>query len=235
MRIVPGPIAIWQQRQKAAADKQRADALSASSGSSPGMGSGNAGLDNPFTNLGVSTGPRPRASAGAQRVIFLTDGVTVQRATPSDVPDVLWLIRRTAGSAIRTKRRDLLMTLGERGYLIGRKDGEISSLAGWSSENLVATVDLIIITPPEAAYHTGAAIMQEIEDTANSLICEVILAFPPTDPSEEMRLLFEARGYVLIDADVLPKAWRSAVEENQPHDTLIYMKILRDIRQVGPA
>jgi len=127
------------------------------------------------------------------------------------------------------------MTLGERGYLIGRKDGELSSLAGWSSENLVATVDLIIINPPEAAFHSGAAILQEIEDTANSLICEVVLAFPPTDCSEEMRRLFEARGFVIIEANVLPKAWQAAVEENQPHDTLIFMKILRDIRQVGAA
>jgi hypothetical protein len=50
-----------------------------------------------------------------------------------------------------------------------------------------------------------------------------------------MRQLFAARGYVEIQKSVLPKTWQTAVEDNQPYDTLIWMKILRDIRQVGAA
>jgi N-acetylglutamate synthase-like GNAT family acetyltransferase len=125
------------------------------------------------------------------------------------------------------------MSLGERGYLIGRRDGQISALAGWSSENLVATVDLIIITPPEDAFHTGAALMREIENTANSLVCEVILAFPPTNPPEQMQVLFDKLGYTEVQAETLPNAWQISVQENRPHDTLVLMKILRDTRPVG--
>ena len=101
-----------------------------------------------------------------------------RRPQPSDVPAILWLIAahfdwRSQDQA----REELLMSLGERGYLIGQKEDTISALAGWSSENLVATIDLIIVNPPEAAFQTGAAVLQEIENTANALICEVILAF----------------------------------------------------------
>jgi dephospho-CoA kinase len=233
LRIVPGPIAVWQQKQVTAAEKAYSNSILRSR-SHPEDG----GIEGaPVVDLGSGSGltsGKPLVEADqSENVFFQTEDVTIQRATPSDVPDILWLIRRTAGSAVRTKRRELLMTLGERGYLIGRKEGEISTLAGWSSENLVATVDLIIINPPEAAFHTGAAILQEIEDTANSLVCEVILAFPPTGPSLEMRQLFAARGYIEIQKGVLPKTWQTAVEENQPYDTLIWMKILRDIRQLG--
>ena len=230
LRIIPGPIAIWQQKQAATGNRIRVDAIARLGGQDPEAerdGNGVAKSD---------LGTKPSADTTlAQKATFLSNGVTVQRATPSDVPDLLWLIRRTSGSAVRTKRRELLMSLGERGYLIGRKDGEISALAGWRSENLVATVDLIIINPPEAAHNTGAAILQEIEDTANELICEVILAFPPTNLAADISWLFAELGYVDVQLDSLPKAWQSAVEEFQPYDTLILMKILRDTRAVGPV
>jgi N-acetylglutamate synthase-like GNAT family acetyltransferase len=126
------------------------------------------------------------------------NGVTVRRARPSDVPAILWLIRRTSTGAVRTKREELLLSLGERGYLIGENKDEIRALAGWSSENLVATIDLIIVNPPEEAFLTGAAVLQEIENTANSLICEVILAFPPADVARQVRQLFMSRGFVKV-------------------------------------
>ncbi len=230
LRIVPGPIAIWQQKQAAVGNRSRVDAITRLGKQDPETKSG----ADVFARPDLGTKP-PVDTTSTPKAIFLSNGVTVQRATPSDVPDILWLIRRTSGSAVRTKRRELLMSLGERGYLIGRKDGEISALAGWSSENLVATVDLIIINPPEAAFYTGAAIFQEIEDTANALICEVILAFPPTNPPAEIQRLFTELGYIDVQPSSLPKVWLAAVEESQPHDTLILMKILRDIRAVGPV
>jgi dephospho-CoA kinase len=230
LRLVPGPIAIWQQKQAAAGNRIQVDAIMRLGGQeSEADPDGDGGAKSDFGN-------RPSASTTlSQTETFLLNGVTIHRATPSDVPDLLWLIRRTSGSAVRTKRRELLMSLGERGYLIGRKDGEISALAGWRSENLVATVDLIIINPPESANSTGAAILQEIEATANELICEVILAFPPTNIPAEISWLFAELGYVNVQLDSLPNAWQSAVDEFQPYDTLILMKILRDTRAVGPV
>ncbi|MGB3713094.1 MAG: dephospho-CoA kinase [Candidatus Promineifilaceae bacterium] len=230
LRIVPGPVAIWQQKHAAAGNSTRVDA-SAYLGKHDTESKSSADV---LARPDLGTKPAIDTTL-TQKATFLLNGVTVHRATPSDVPDILWLIRRTSGSAVRTKRRELLMSLGERGYLIGRKDGEISALAGWSSENLVGTIDLIIINPPEAACHTGAAILQEIEDTANALICEVILAFPPTDPPAEIHRLFTERGYIDVQPGSLPRAWLAAVEESQPPDTLILMKILRDTRAVGPV
>ena len=240
LRNVPGPIAVWQSKQLSSVAKNKNVSILSQKPQNPSEESG----INTLVQANADQGTQSRrsmelednpfvAAAGPPNVVFQTEGVTIHRATPSDVPDILWLIRRTAGSAVRTKRRELLMSLGERGYLIGRRDGQISALAGWSSENLVATVDLIIITPPEDAFHTGAALMREIENTANSLVCEVILAFPPTNPPEQMQILFDKLGYTEVQAETLPNAWQISVQENRPHDTLVLMKILRDTRPVG--
>lgn len=162
------------------------------------------------------------------------EDLLVRRARPSDVPAILLLMRRAAKGASTVKRSELLMALGDRGYLIGQQGTEISAIAGWSSENQIARIDQIFVYPPEAAPLTGAAVLQEIEDTAIQLICEVILAFPPHDISEDVRQLLLSRGFSRVDAEVLPRAWRLAVIESQPDGTFVMMKRLRDTR-IMPA
>ncbi|MCI0399359.1 MAG: hypothetical protein L0322_31095, partial [Chloroflexi bacterium] len=153
----------------------------------------------------------------------------------SDVPSILLLIQRATNGAVKLKRAELLMSLGDRGYLIGQRGTEISVIAGWSSENLVARIDQFYVYPPDALEVTGTAALQEIEDTANELICECILAFPPHDVPADVRQLFERRGYVEVDREVLPAVWKTAAEESQPPGTFVLLKKLRDTRITSPV
>ena len=160
------------------------------------------------------------------------DDATVRRARPSDVPSILLLIQRATAGQVKMKRAELLMELGERGYLIGQVGAEISAVAGWSTEDQVARIDRIYISPLKAASVTGAAVLKEIEHTANQLICEVIFAYVTKDAPDEIRNLYSDRGFEAVIWETLPKAWRSAAAESQPESSLLMMKKLRETRIV---
>jgi dephospho-CoA kinase len=139
------------------------------------------------------------------------EGIIVRRARPTDIPAILLLIHQATGGAIQMSRGELLLALGDRGYLIGQQGTAISTIAGWTAENQVASIDQIFIYPAGSAQKTGAAVLREIENTANELLCEVILAFSNEDDPEEIRQLFSAGGFEYVDPDSLPKKWQDAI------------------------
>jgi N-acetylglutamate synthase-like GNAT family acetyltransferase len=177
-----------------------------------------------------------QTTEGAKEVVEkAADAIVVRRARPSDVPSILLLIQRATGGAVKMKRGELLMALGDRGYLIGQQGTEISTVIGWNSENLVARIDQIFVHPPEAARIAGPAVLKEIEDTAISLICEVILAFPTNQVEPAVLQLFLDNSFEEVDALRLPEAWKAAVDESQPENTFVMMKVLRDTRSMQPG
>jgi hypothetical protein len=127
----------------------------------------------------------------------------------------------------------LLLALGERGYLIAQQGDEANAVAGWSAENLVATIDQIFLYPLEAARNFGGALLNEIERTANELICEVILAFPRGKDPDEIHHLLINWGFTYVDPTSLPQNWQAAVSELGSEDSLVMVKILRDTRQTS--
>jgi N-acetylglutamate synthase-like GNAT family acetyltransferase len=167
--------------------------------------------------------------------IISAEDIVVRRARPSDVPSILLLIQRATEGAVKIKRGELLMALGDRGYLIGQQGSDISAVVGWHSENLVARIDQIYVYPPESAHVAGPAVLQEIEDTAASLMCEVILAFPANGiPAPVMRLFLD-KQFEEVELARLPDVWQAAVAESQPENTFILMKKLRDTRVLKPV
>ena len=160
--------------------------------------------------------------------------IIVRRARPSDVPSILLLIQRATAGAVKIKRGELLIALGDRGYLIGQQGADISAVVGWNSENLIARIDQIYVYPPEAAGVAGPAVLQEIEETAVSLMCEVILAFPPNGIAPAVLKLFLDKQFEEVDLARLPDAWQSATADSQPENTFILMKKLRDTRVMKP-
>jgi hypothetical protein len=161
--------------------------------------------------------------------------IIVRRARPSDVPSILLVIQRATEGAVKIKRSELLMALGDRGYLIGQQGSEISTVIGWNSENLIARIDQIFVYPPESAQVAGPAVLQEIEDTAVSLMCEVILAFPINGIATPVLALFLDKQFEEIELARLPDVWQAAVAESQPDSTFILMKKLRDTRVMKPV
>lgn len=163
------------------------------------------------------------------------DEVIVRRARPSDVPSILLVIQRATNGTVKIKRGELLMALGDRGYLIGQQGSDISAVIGWNSENLIARIDQIYVYPPESAPVAGPAILKEIEDTAVSLMCEVILAFPTNGLPAPVMKLFLDKDFEEVDFARLPDVWQAAVSESQPDNTFILIKKLRDTRIMKPV
>jgi hypothetical protein len=77
--------------------------------------------------------------------------------------------------------------------------------------------------------------LQEIEDTAVSLMCEVILAFPPNGIAPPILKLLLDRQFEEVEQARLPDVWQAAVAESQPDNTFILMKKLRDTRVMKPV
>lgn len=156
--------------------------------------------------------------------------VTVRRARPSDVPAVLLLIHKATEGQTKIKRADLLMSMAERSYLIGQEGAEITTVIGWAADSGVARIEQIYIHPLSAVKVSTPAVMAEIERTAQELICEAIMAFPPQDAPEPVRQLFAGIGYEPRQKGQLPRVWRSAADESQPENTQLLVKVLRNVR-----
>ena len=122
--------------------------------------------------------------------------------------------------------------LGDRGYIIGQQGTTISAVAGWIADYQVATVEEFYIYPQEAAAVTGEAVLEEIESTAETLLCEVILAVRSTKETKEVRSLFEEREFEIADPSSLPKAWKSAVSGSGSTPHSVWMKVLPSDRDV---
>jgi dephospho-CoA kinase len=154
--------------------------------------------------------------------------ITVRRARPSDIPSILLLIQRSSGGAVKIKRAELLEALSERSYFIGQSGSDISTVVGWNVDNLVGRIDQIYIYPLEATETTGRAVLGEVEESADRHICEAILAFPSRSTPDAIYRLFTQLGYSPADKDNLPRTWQMAVDESQPEDTFILLKVLRE-------
>jgi dephospho-CoA kinase len=158
--------------------------------------------------------------------------ISVRRAQPADIPIMVELIKQSTEHALLLDPDQLLIDLGERGYLIGQQGETITAIAGWNAENLVATIDCLYVYPPEAINVTGAAVVREIVMTANELICEVIITLlGEYTPAGTQQILVES-GFSRVVPESVPLTWRAAIEESWRPDATMMLNVLRDTRQV---
>jgi|GEM_PF-587822 dephospho-CoA kinase len=157
--------------------------------------------------------------------------VFVRRARPADIPAILLLMQRATPDALRLRRADLLHALSERSYLIGQVGAEITMVMGWNTHSTtVACIDQIVAHPVETMAVAGPALLREIEQSAQELICEVILAFLPEDGPDGLYQVFRAAGFQRREITNLPRVWLESIDQGQPAGTLIMAKVLRDVR-----
>ncbi len=171
------------------------------------------------------TTPEPAAPSQSTKS---TDHVEVRRARPSDIPSILLLIHKATDGAVRLKRSDMLMALGERSYFIGQTGRQVQAVIGWNIENLVSRVTELYFHPQDVIPDIGTAVFDGIEESADSHICEVIVIFLPADAPETLTQLLTERGYAAADIDKMPATWQSAIRESQPEGTTFIIKVLRE-------
>lgn len=182
----------------------------------------------------------PSAAAGSKKIelkrlddmplITRPADMEVRRARPSDIPSVLLLIQKATDGKKKMTRTDILMALSERSYFIGQVGTEVTTVIGWSVDMQAGFIDEIFIYPPEAIETTTTAVIEDIEKSADTHICETISVFLREDAPEDVRNLFLARGYLDVPKEQLPYAWQTALNESQPDNTEFLLKVLREDR-----
>lgn len=166
----------------------------------------------------------PAGDAAAQNVI-------VRRARPSDIPALLLLMRRASSERVQQTRAEMLMSFSERSYLIGQIETDVVSVVGWNTDSTTAVcIDQIYAHPASAIAAAGPPMLQEIERSAQSLICEIVLVFLAPDAPHEFEQLLQDAGYRQMNPRDMRRAWRQVVAERQPSEGVIMGKVLRDIR-----
>lgn len=145
-----------------------------------------------------------------------TEDIIVRRARPSDIPSILLLIHRSSGGAVKPKRGDILMSLSERGYLIGQQGSQISTVVGWYADKGFGAIDQMFIFPPSASRSTGEAVLAEIERTASELLCEAIFAFADEATPDLVRELLADYGFMSEDSSSWPRVWQQTFQELRP-------------------
>jgi dephospho-CoA kinase len=158
------------------------------------------------------------------------DAALARRARPSDVPGILLLIQRATGGSLRMKRSELLMSFADRSYFIGQLGAEMTCVMGSYVDSGITRIDQLHFHPENAVYTTAPAVLTMIEESAREHFCEIVLAFPPLNAPAAVTDWLTASGYAATPYARLHRIWQKAVDESQPPDTAIMLKVLRDIR-----
>ncbi|MBE2225647.1 MAG: hypothetical protein IAF02_29190 [Anaerolineae bacterium] len=158
------------------------------------------------------------------------EGLKVRRAKPSDIPSVLLLIQKATKGEVKIKRAELLMAFSERSYFIGQLGTEIMVILGWSIDAQVARIDQMFMLPSDEMMPVLAAVLSEIESSADAHIGEIVAAFIPESLFETLHGFFVEEGYIDVELEMLPDAWQVAIEESQPPETQVMIRVLRDDR-----
>lgn len=145
--------------------------------------------------------------------------VLVRRARPSDIPSILLVIHRATDGRVKPKRADILMSLSERGYLLGQQGTEISTVIGWYADKGFGAIEQMYIYPQEAAGTTAKAVLTEVERTAGELMCEAIFAFVTEDTPDLVRELLADEGFMSEESSAWPRVWQKTLEELTPPGT----------------
>ena len=156
--------------------------------------------------------------------------VIVRRARPSDIPSIMLLIHKATDGKVKPKRAEILMSLSERGYLIGQIDSEISTVAGWYTDKGFAAIERFYVHPPEAMGTTGKAVLGEIGKTANELMCEAVFAFLDEHMGDDLRAQLVKEEYLTEGDGEWPRVWKQALKEMQPEGLDVMTKKLWNAR-----
>lgn len=122
----------------------------------------------------------------------------------------------------------------EKAYLMLHDDGTLKAVAGWQVENLVSRTTELVIDPSLPLDEVIPALIQEMERASRDLQCEVSLVFTPAKLGR-LETLWQSLGYMHMRPESLTvRAWKDAVRESMPPETLMLFKKLREDRVLRP-
>jgi len=119
---------------------------------------------------------------------------------------------------------EALEKLLQKGYIIALQDEEAVGILGWNAENLVASIEEVIIKNQDLA--ALGAMLKALESEASALMCEVaIVALPPQSP---MTKAFESYGYTPAELEKLYRPWREEAQKILREGQTLLIKRIRE-------
>ncbi len=117
-----------------------------------------------------------------------------------------------------------LEKLLNRGYIIALKDQEAVGALGWNAENLVASIDEIVVKDRDGSILTP--MLSALESEASALMCEV--AMVALDPESPMAETFRSCGYSPAEPQALYRPWREEAQKILKEGQTLFIKKLRE-------
>lgn len=159
---------------------------------------------------------------------------TITRGKPGDSEEITALINRVENRRDPLTVNDIMEGFSEKAYLMLHDDGTLKAVAGWQVENLVSRTTELVVDPSLPLDEVIPALIQEMERASRDLQCEVSLVFTPAKLGR-LETLWQSLGYMHMRPESLTvRAWKDAVRESMPPETLMLFKKLREDRVLRP-
>ena len=157
-----------------------------------------------------------------------TSPVKVRRVRPDDAGSIANFLAQATRGRLVVPYEEVVERLGSKAFFLAMTD-QISGLAGWRAENLVARVEDLVIHPASLRPSVGRALFDTMEQEARKLECEVILLFVPLLASAATVTFYQSSGFQRRLADDVPIPWRQAADEFTPEGHFFMLKQLREL------
>lgn len=182
-----------------------------------------------MSGLTTQQGTRPLSPAAAAAT------VSVRRGMPSDATAIAAFIRQASQGRVSLTRNDIMAAFGEKAYFLADYNGNLSALAGWKVENLVARVDEVYVTTQAPLDRLVPPLIDAVETAARELQSEAALVFVPSPLANAAGQALASRGFAAQPPDKLGvAAWVDAARESMPAGSSLLFKKLREDRVLRP-
>lgn len=180
------------------------------------------------------TAPQPVEIGGARADGGVPVTVNIVRGTPHNAAQIAELIFRRTGK--RLTRDDVLISFGQKSYLLAMEGNTPVALIGFLVENLVTRVDELLVLDSKPIGPITTALIEAVERASRELESEVGYVFLPPDASPAMIQALHGQGYEAQKIETINvPAWREAVREARPDPSYaIFGKRLRARRVLKP-
>jgi dephospho-CoA kinase len=155
------------------------------------------------------------------------ESVNIKRPQPKEFDKIATLINQETGSELN--RADIMMNFGEKTYMLAEANNQAVGVIAFLVENLVTRVDEFILSSNVPVGPVGEALIEAMEEASDELQSEVAFIFLPESASDEQKNLFIKHQYEQVKVDEIRiPAWRDAVSDSRPENTIILTRRLRE-------
>ena len=160
--------------------------------------------------------------------------IEIRRGMPGNAQDIAQFINQVTGRSIT--RMDVMMSFGQKSFLLALSAGRVIGLIGWQVENLITRADELYLAGEVPADPVISALVNAIEDASKQLQSEVGFIFLPPNSAPTVIQPFIRNGYEMTTIQQIKiPAWREAVQEIiAEREYQILTKKLREDRVLQP-